>query len=354
MTKIATLWIVNKLHMKYLTKFLKIVLTLVVLILIVYMLGPRVDAPNLDRSLPTVTKDLVKLEREIQDREASFDNIRQDNHARIIWYDSIPTKTDYSIVYLHGWSASQEEGDPIHTETAERFGCNLYLPRLSGHGLDEEEAMLDLTADQLLESSKEAIAIGKQLGEKVILMATSTGGTLALHLAAGDPDIAALLLYSPNVEIFDPSAKLLAKPWGLQLAKLVKGSNYHEFDTDIDLKNQYWTTRYRMEALTQLQALVDETMTEETFAAVDQPVFLGYYFKDEIHQDSVVSVPAMLEMFDDLGTPPNKKEKVAFPDVGDHVMTSYITSNDLESVKLETNEFLEQILGLRQKTAIVQ
>lgn len=311
-----------------------------------FFLGPKVAVPDLDKSLPEVTPDLMQLEQEVLEREASIQNIRPDNEARFFWADSVPRKTEYSIVYLHGWSASQEEGDPIHVNTAKRYGCNLYLPRLAGHGLEEKEPMLDITADILIQSAKEAIAVGKQLGDKVILMATSTGGTLALHLAGGDPDIAALLLYSPNIEIFDPNAKLLSGHWGLQLAKAVKGSDYHEFDREDPLKNKYWTTKYRMEALTQLQALVEATMTSQNFAAVAQPVFLGYFYKNDSIQDNVVSVPAMLTMYEQLGTPANKKRKVAFPEAGDHVLASYVTSKDLESVSTATNQFLEEVLAL--------
>ena len=333
--------------MKFLRNLIKVVIVLAGLFIITYLLGPKVSTPNLDKTLPETTISLTQLEAEIQEREASFQNIKPDNEARIIWADSVPAKTEYSIVYLHGWSASQEEGDPIHMETAKRFGCNLYLPRLAGHGLTEEEPMLDLTADQLLQSAKEAIAVGKQLGQKVIVMGTSTGGTLALHLAGGNSDIAALLLYSPNVEIYDASSKLLAKPWGLQLARIAKGGDYHEFDQTTPLKDQYWTTKYRLEALTHLQVLVDETMTEETFSQITQPVFLGYFFKNDSVQDKIVSVPAMLEMYDDLGTLPEKKEKVAFPETGDHVMTSYITSKDLESVKDKTFRFLEKVIQMK-------
>ncbi len=328
-------------------KIWRFVLLLAVVLSLVYFMGPEVEPPVLDRSLPEVPSDLTGLEAEIEQHETALPNIKPENEARIVWADSTRRKTPYSIVYLHGWSASQEEGDPVHSATAKRYGCNLYLPRLAGHGLMEEEPMLDLTADKLLQSAKEAIAVGKQLGEKVVLMATSTGGTLALYLAGGDPDIAGLLLYSPNIAIFDPNARLLTKPWGLQLARLANGGDYHEFEQVTEENRKYWTTKYRVEALTQLQALVDGTMTEETFARVQQPVFLGYYYKDEIHQDSTVSVPAMLQMFDQLGTPEAEKRKVAFPDVGAHVMTSYLTSKDLESVQQETNRFLEEVLGLK-------
>lgn len=335
--------------MKLIFKIFKVLVIVAGVLVLVYFLGPQVKAPSMDETLPKVTSDLIALESEINAKENAIVNIKPDNQARIIWFDSIPEKTEYSIVYLHGWSASQEEGDPIHLQTAKRFGCNLYLPRLAGHGLSEEEPMLNLTADQVINSAKEAIAVGKQLGEKVILMATSTGGTLALHLSGGDIDIAALLLYSPNIEIYDQNAKLLAKPWGLELAKLVKGGDYHEFDTDIPLKNQYWTTKYRVEALTHLQTMVDYTMTEETFVEIEQPVFLGYFYKNDTIQDNVVSVRAMLEMFDKLATPSTKKIKIAFPDTDDHVMTSHVSSKDLESVQKETNKFMEEVLGLKSR-----
>ena len=333
--------------MKIVFRLLKGLLLLVIILLLVFFLGPKVEKPNLDTTLPELTSNLLELEQGIKEKETSFSNIKPDNESRIVWFDSIPAKTEYSIVYLHGWSASHEEGNPIHIQTAKTYGCNLYLPRLAGHGLVEDEPMLNLTADQVLESAKEAIAVAKQLGEKVIIMATSTGGTLALHLAQKDESIAALLLYSPNVAIFDPNAKLLSGPWGLQLAKMVKKSDYHEFEAS-DVKKRFWTTKYRMEALTHLQALVDHTMIPETFQQIEQPVFLGYFYKNDSIQDNVVSVPAMQTMFDALGTPKEFKRKVAFAEAGDHVMTSHITSMDLASVQKETDKFLEEVVGLKQ------
>jgi len=332
--------------MKFIVKLVKVLLVLIAGLVVVYFLGPKVETPDLAMASPEVSPNLQELEQHIQEAEKAFSNIRPDNHARIVWADSIPKKTPYSIVYLHGWSASQEEGDPLHEETAKRYGANLYLPRLAGHGLIEEEPMLDLTADKLVESAQKAIAVGKQLGDKVILMTTSTGGTLALHLAGGDTDIAALLLYSPNIEIYDPNAKLLSKPWGLQMAKLVNDSDYHVFDSITPLEQKYWTTKYRLEALTHLQALVETTMTPETFKKVEQPVFMGYFYKNDSIQDQVVSVPAMLAMFEALGTPESQKRKKAFPEVGEHVLASYITSKDLDAVRKETNGFLEQVVGL--------
>lgn len=331
--------------MKLMKKLIKGFFILIAILIVGYLMGPKVKKPNLDITLPNLATNLKDLERKIAENEALVGNIKPDNAAKIIWFDSIPAKTTYSIVYLHGWSASRMEGNPIHIQTAKKFGCNLYLPRLAGHGLDEQEPMMNITSDAVINSAKEAIAVAKMMGEKVIVMATSTGGTLALHLAQGDPDIAAIILYSPNIEIYDPNAKLLSGPWGLQLARLVKQSNYHEFESTTE-KKKYWTTNYRLESLTQLQSLIDNTMVPETFQNIKQPVFLGYYYKNESLQDQVVSVPAMLEMYNQLGTPNNLKRKEAFAETGNHVMTSYLTSKDLESVQIATNKFLMEVLGL--------
>ena len=54
----------------------------------------------------------------------------------------------------------------------------------------------------------------------------------------------------------------------------------------------------------------------------------------------------MLEMYDALGTEASLKRKVAFSDVGDHVMTCSITSKDLESVQKETERFFDEVLAI--------
>ena len=314
-------------------------------LVLTYFLGPQVETPNLNKELPEVPTDLRALEEFVINKEKSVEGLKKDNEARIIWADSAYQKTPYSLLYLHGFSASQAEGAPIHEEVARRYGCNLYLSRLQAHGINSEEPMLELTAEKLNESAKEAIAIAMQLGEKVIIMATSTGGTLALYLAEKQDNIAGFVLYSPNIDIFDPMSNLLSKPWGLQMARSVKDGNYHEWPLD-ETRSQYWTNKYRLEALTHLRVMVDETMTPETFKSVTQPLFVGYYYESDSAMDSTVSVPAILDMYEAINTPADKKRRVAFPTVRHHVMASYLTSKDIEVVRKETFNFLEEVIGL--------
>ena len=313
------------------------------ILLAVYFAGPKVDTPSEGIILPDVPSDLRQLEEIIRMREDTVNGMKPDNQARILWYDSV-RKTPYAFVYLHGWSASYREGYPINVEIARRYGANLYLPRLYGHGTEDGDNFATLTADKLIKSAKEAIAIAAQLGDSVVIIGTSTGGTLALELANSSPVIAGLILYSPNIRIYDKSAWMLDKPWGVQIGRLVTGSNYHEWEADGERK-QYWTSKYRLSALAELQALVDHTMNEETFSAVHKPVFVGCYYKNDSLQDNTVSVEAILEMYEQLGS--SRKELVKFPDVGHHVMASEITSEDLESVRQETRKFLEEVMQLK-------
>lgn len=328
-------------------KFLKWLGVILLLLIIVYFLGPKPSTPNYTKDLPTVPADATALEYYIKTNESKH-KLKPDNEARIVWFnDSLKTKTEYVVVYLHGFSASQEEGDPVHYEFAQKFGCNLYLSRLQAHGIDTTEPLANFTAEGLWNSAKEAYAIGKQLGKKIILLSTSTGGTITLKLAAEFPDIAGLILLSPNIAINDPNAWLLNNHWGLQIARLVKGRYNVVADTTATYA-QYWNNRYRMEATVQLEELLETTMKASTFHKVTQPTLLLYYFKDEDHQDEVVKVSAMKRMFNQLGTPADLKRQVPIPNAGDHVLGSYVKSKDIATVQTECEKFAAEILKMRE------
>lgn len=317
------------------------------LLLIVYLLGPKPKTPVYSSDMPVVPAGSDPLISYVANQEAAH-KLKKDNEARIIWFnDSLRDVTPYSIVYLHGFSASQEEGAPVHENIARQYGCNLYLSRLAEHGIDTTEAMASLTADSYWESAKQALAIGRKLGQKVILMGTSTGGTLALKLAAEYPDVHALVLLSPNIEIDDPNAWLLNNPWGLQIARLVKSGKYIESTSDTrPVYKQYWTPKYRIEAAVALEELLETSMTPATFHRIDQPALVLYYYKDEVRRDSTVRVSAIKKMYEELGTPADKKRAIAVPNAGNHVIGSWIKSKDVQTVENETAKFFSEVLGL--------
>jgi esterase/lipase len=313
---------------------------------VLYWVGPNPADPVYTNDLPVLSDSPQQLEIYVAEQEKKH-LIKPDNEARIVWHnDSLKNTTEYAIVYLHGFSASQEEGNPVHRNLARAFGCNLYLARLAEHGIDTSDALLNYTAAGLWQTAKEAYAIGKKLGKKVILMGTSTGGTVALQLAAAFPDIAGIVLYSPNIAINDPNAWLLNNPWGLQIARLVKGSNFNTAGHDDSTYKKYWNYTYRLEATVQLEELLETTMLPSTFSAVRQPVLALYYYKDENNHDKVVKVSAIQKMMKELGTPDSLKRSVAMANTGNHVLASPILSKDVAGVEKETSKFLQQVMKL--------
>lgn len=317
--------------------FLRTLIILIAILGIVYLFGPTAKKAKYEPNLPAVTS-LDSLTNYVKTQEGKH-QIKPGNEAEIIWADSSRKQTDYAVVYLHGFSASKEEGNPVHINFAKSIKANLYLARLADHGIDTVAPMQYLTADRLWETAKEAFVIGKKLGKKVILVGTSTGGTLALKLAATYPEIHSLVLLSPNIAINDDKVWLLTKPWGLQIARAVSKSDERILDGKTPIYKKYWYDHYRLESVVQLQELVESTMIKATFEKVKQPTLLLYYYKSEKEQDPVVKVSAMLEMFDELGTEAAKKDKHALPHTGNHVIGSAITSKDISSVQKAINDF---------------
>lgn len=332
--------------MKKIVRFLGIILLLAI---VVYVLGPKPPKAILNKDLPSISASIGNIEKYVEKNDAGL-KIKPDNESRIIWYnDTVKERTEHCLLYLHGFSASWYEGYPANVEFAKYFGCNAYFPRLASHGIVTDDALIDMTPDRLWESAKEALMVARNLGKRIIIMSTSTGGTLGLKLASDFPEyVDGLILYSPNIRINNSAAFLLSKPWGLQIGRNVNDGKYKVSDDDSNSKIcQYWYCKYRMEGVVFLQQLVEETMKKETYKNVSAPVFLAYYYKDNANQDQTVKVGAMLKMFEQLGTAPELKEKMAFPEAGNHVIACELTSQSYKEVTAETIKFGINILGLK-------
>lgn len=324
----------------------KLALLLFVLIglTLVYFSGPKTAVTlEINSKLPDISLSLDEIEGHINERESAFE-LRKDNEARIIWADSL-RKTEWTILYLHGFSASQGEGAPVHQNIAKALGANLLLARLSGHGYQEQQ-LSDFTANQALADASYYLALAQALGEKVLIMGTSTGCTYALQLAAQFPnEVDALVNLSPNIRVKDPAAKLLNDPWGLEIAEIVIGPERRVVSDSIG-HALYWDTLYTTQALVELQHLLESTMTESTFAKVKQPCLNLCYYKSEEEQDPVVSVEHIEWMHENLGTAADLKRLKKLDKVGNHVLASPIKSHDILGPEIAIREFLLEVLKI--------
>ena len=328
---------------------MKKVLGVIVLLIGVYFLGPKPETPVLTPSAiwTDIPDSVSQMDAYIAAKESKT-VLKPGNEARVIWADSTqPKKTKIVFMYVHGFSASPMEGDPLHREVAKKFGANLLLARVAGHGVpDSDSTYANVTADDYYQSVENYYAIAKKLGDEVVVLGTSFGGAMSLVLAANHPEIRALMLYGPCIAIKDPNATLLDNPWGLQMAHLITGSDYRDIPVMAPGHAENWSLHYRLEGVVAIQNFLTNAMKKEVFAKVKMPVFMGYYYKDQEHQDQVVSVDAMKVMFEQLGTPASLKKSEAFPNSGNHVITSNLLGKLTDKPIASSVAFLRDVVKL--------
>lgn len=306
-----------------------------------YFFGPQVSFPTLSFEQYPFDCNNQDLDLYIHAKEKKISNLKPDNEARIVWADSLKSKSKYAIVYLHGFSASQEEGAPIHTNIAKEMGSNLYLSRLYDHGRDDINTFEKFSPQLFFDSAKEALEIAKCIGDSLIVMSCSTGGTLSV-LLADEPLISSYIMYSPNFDLYGFSSSLITKPWGNNILDIVMEGKYNHINYD-SLGRAYWNPQYHTDGVVGLRWILDNYMTEERYQKVNKPVFIGYYFKDDDNKDEVISIEEINNFVKHIKTHPSKIKSMAFPKTGNHVISSYVMSNDVETVEAETLKFLNEI-----------
>lgn len=326
--------------------FFKILLGLIVILVIVYFMGPKPDAPKLVTPVINLPASLPDLEKQVNTEELAVKGLKPNNQARIIWADSAKkVKTKVAMLYLHGFTGSPADSYTLTTAVAKHFGANLYLFRNAHHGVDlGDSTLINAKADDFADAAERALAITEKLGDEVVVMGTSLGGALATYLASRHPEIKAIILYSPGAAPYDKRAGLASGPWGFQLAKLLTGSAYQNPAGQTAEQQQYNMKHYSNNGMIAGLTFIKYVMTPGTFEKVKCPVFLCYWYKNEQVQDKAASVKAMLRMFDELGTPAKLKRKEAFPEAGDHAISSFLYSKDVPHIEKETERFLEEVV----------
>lgn len=190
--------------------------------------------------------------------EARYADIRSHAFKQIVWADpNGKTRSPISIIYIHGFSATAGELRPLPDLVATSLSANLFFTRLTGHGRSGD-AMAEASVEEWLEDYAEALAIGERLGEKVVVMACSTGASLATYamsLPQFSGRVAAAVFLSPNYGIANRGAFLLTFPFARNIARLVLGS-HRQFEPTNAAHATLWTTAYPVEALLPMARLV--------------------------------------------------------------------------------------------------
>jgi alpha-beta hydrolase superfamily lysophospholipase len=214
--------------------------------------------------------------------EARFDDITPGVEKRILWAGAPGQSTAEVVLYLHGFSATSEEIRPVPDNVAMALGANLVFWRLAGHGRDGA-AMAEPLAGDWIEDTAQALAVAERLGDRVTVIATSTGGTLAalaLTIPELAPRIDRLVMISPNFEIAAPMARLLTWPTVRLWAPLVAGDEVG-FTPLNEAQGRYWTTRYPTLATIPMGAMVAAARSAD-YGGVTTPTLFVFSDADQV------------------------------------------------------------------------
>jgi len=189
--------------------------------------------------------------------EAQVTGITPGVEKQVIWAGAPETQTDWSVLYIHGFSATAQEIRPVPDNVAAALGANLVLTRLQGHGRSGD-AMAEGTVAGWMADTAEALAVARRVGKRVLVLSTSTGGTL-VSAAALDPalmaGVAGTVMISPNYAVNNPAAALLTLPAARYWMPLVAGER-RSFEPLNPDQQTYWSTEYPSVAVLPMAALV--------------------------------------------------------------------------------------------------
>ncbi|NPD13956.1 alpha/beta fold hydrolase [Xinfangfangia sp. D13-10-4-6] len=225
----------------------------------------------------------------LQVSEQQYTDIRPGAVKRILWAGERGRKTPLSIVYVHGFTASAEEIRPVPDEVARALGANLFYTRLSGQGRSGE-AMADTPAGDWIQDMAEAMAIGRMLGDRVIVIGTSMGGALTA-LSATDPQLsrgmAGVVLISPAFSLQGVAALMMDAPFPRLWAPLLLGRTQTSPAVNQG-HSKFWATSWPTAALYPLAALMREARAAD-YTAAKMPLLVFYAPADQIIDPTAIA-----------------------------------------------------------------
>ncbi len=259
----------------------RLCLALVAVGALIYWFGPREDVDLHPRFEPRKFGEGVQVY--FESIESAFDDIVPGVEKRVIWQDGFKERrTPVSILYLHGFSATSEEIRPVPDRVADALGANLVYTRLQGHGR-RGEAMAEGTASGWMQDVAEGLAAARAVGDQVVVISTSTGGTLAAAAAMDDDlsrDLAGIVFISPNFGVNTPGAWIPGLPWARDWLPVLMGENRDVSGPDPE-KNRYWSAIYPWEAVVPMTVLVDVVFALD-FSGAKVPALFWFSDDDQV------------------------------------------------------------------------
>jgi alpha-beta hydrolase superfamily lysophospholipase len=232
---------------------------------------------------PFAVATIDDIEARLAAAESAFPDIRPGLAKEIVWFDPAgKSRTALAVTYIHGFSASKGEIRPLPDLVATALGANLFYTRLAGHGRSSD-AMAEASVEAWKKDMAEAFDIAKQIGERTLIIATSTGASLAtwaLSQPGLSASVAGAVFLAPDFRIRGRGAGLLTAPFAAASARLLLGPR-RGFVPSNALHAAYWTNHYPVAALLPMAALVRQ-VRGPPFERIATPVLFIHSPKDQV------------------------------------------------------------------------
>ena len=236
----------------------------------------------------------------------------------VVWNGGAPHCAELALVFIHGYTGSRQSLAPVPGQVAARLEANLFCTRLTGGGLGADAIGAVSLADWQRDVA-EAAGVGALIGRRVVVVAMSTGCTLAAWWVAQHPETAALVMLSPNFWPRNRGVSLLLTPAGPLLARLLVG-RYRDLSGRSELEDRYWTTRHHSRSLIPMMQAV-QLGRRAPLEQIRCPVLVAY-----TEQDRVVSVAAIKRAYERVGS--TRKRLAEFPHAEQHELAGAIQAPD--------------------------
>ena len=265
-----------------------IFITFLACLLFILLLGKREPA---DLTLPKVSID-TSVDHYLEKREKEVLGLQPGVNKEVIWAEKKGKKTKFSIIFLHGFTASKFELSPFPNAIALALNANIYNARLSGHGCGSEALGHVKIKDWVFDLS-EALEIGRQIGEKIIIIGSSTGGTLAA-VGACEKNVSGIIFVSPNFKVRYRFFRVFTLGFARFWIPLIVGK-YREYKPISKEHAIYWTTRYPIVAVITMATLVKKVVSQNFYKKTCPALFIVS------KEDKVVDAKKTLQIAEQWG-----------------------------------------------------
>ena len=316
--------------------------------------------PLIQQPFTIPLKSASEVEPFLAKRDDAARPLQPHAESKVVWAGKKNVQTELVVLYIHGWSSSPREIDPVDTQLAKQLGANSLRYRLTAHGLvplgRAGEALLTHSSKAiLLRDAATAYACAKLLGKRIVLVACSTGATLSYWLcgqpwAEIDKHVVCLISISPAVALANPMYPYLkwlialAPRLLVELVLILGAGRYRHLKIVSDEYAEVWTVIWNSKAAKHLIALYFGLELSVVPANTDEPRIQVPLLAFANPNDPVVSYPAHQE-FVDRAFESRRIELITDSELQHNICGRLTSPSTVDRVVEQSLEFAKEHLG---------